>query len=244
MRAVDRRNFFKVCGSYLAGLTALRSPATVASTPAKYYNRVVLTRNSKPVRAADIETGQAYIFHYPFVTTPCLIFNLGESTKPSHQLRTESGEKYTWQGGVGPSNSIVAYSAICAHRMTYPAKSASFLNYRHSKVVYFDSNRARQEREKIIYCCSERSVYDPKHGAAVLGGPAPQPLATIELDYSQQNDTVSAIGTRGGELFDAFLEKFEFRLQLDFEIVDVAKLTSGSVELMTVEEFSDVVVHC
>lgn len=229
----------------MAALSGLHPTSAPATTPvSRNYNPVLLMRGSEPVRARELEVGQAYIFHYPYVTTPCMIFNIGESADTAQYLKTESGSTYTWPGGVGPTNSIVAYSAICAHRMTYPAKSASFLNYRHSKIVYFDANRTRQEREKLIYCCSERSVYDPKKGAAVLGGPAPQPLAAIQLEYSVEDDTLVAVGTHGGEMFESFLDKFEFRLQLDFEIVNVAQLASDSVNLKTIEEFSEVVVHC
>ena len=245
MSDADRRNFFKVCGSFVTALATTSFPAAAnASTPTKHYNRVLLMRNGKSMRASDFESGQAYIFHYPYVTTPCLIFNLGETVTDQHQLATESGGHYLWNGGVGPTNSIVAYSAICAHRMTYPARSASFINYRHSKVVFFDAERNRLEQEKIIYCCSERSVYDATRGAQVIGGPAPQPLASIQLDYSPEDDSIAAVGTAGGELFDNFLNQFEFRLQLDFKVVDVAKFTTGKVELETIEEFSDVVARC
>lgn len=33
--------------------------------------------------------------------------------------------------GVGPGASIVAFSAICAHRMSYPTRNVSFIDYRH-----------------------------------------------------------------------------------------------------------------
>ena len=245
MKSIDRRKFIGVCGSYVAALTAFRPQVTSAATAQnRQYNRVLLKRGSKPIRAGDFEPGQVFIFHYPYVSTPCLIFNLGEPANQAQQLVTESGTEYTWTGGFGPDQSIVAYSAICAHRMTYPAKSASFFNYRHSKAVYFDTNRTRQEREKVIYCCSERSVYDPKKGAQVMGGPAPQPLAAIEVEYSAKDDTLTAIGASGGELFSEFMDRFKFRLQLDFGIDDVAELTSDSVELQTIEEFSKVVMHC
>ncbi len=201
-------------------------------------------RHSKPMRATDFEEGQVYIFHYPYQTTPCMIFNLGESTVKEERLLTESSSPYLWNGGVGPVNSIVAYSAICSHRMTYPAKTASFLNYRHSNVVFFDVDHTRQKKSKIIYCCSERSVYDAKLGAKVLGGPAKQPLTSIELDYSAANDTLFAVGTRGGEMYNEFLTKFEYRLKLDFGIDAVDELTTKNVELKTIEEYSAVIVEC
>ena len=220
--------------------------ASAVSDPisAKQYQRVLLTRFGKPMNSENFMPGQAYIFHYPYVTTPCLIFNLGEPAKQSNSLLTEKGNHYTWQGGFGPDRSIVSYSAICAHRMTYPAKNASFLNYRHQKVSFINEMNQRQEKEKIIYCCSERSVYDAAKGAEVLGGPAPQPLASIVMEYDSQEDSYYAIGTTGGEMFEDFLTTFEFRLQLDFEVVNVRELSEGKVELLTIEEFSDVVVNC
>ena len=245
MAKYNRRNFFKLCGVYLTTLTALKPTSpNAAPNSIKRYNTVSLVRNGYPVRPEDLASGQAYIFNYPYLTTPCIVFDLGEPTPSQHELNTETGMPYVWDGGVGPKSSIVAYSAICAHRMTYPAKTASFLNYRHGKAVYFDNNRTRQEKEKIIYCCSERSVYDPKAGAKVIGGPAPQPLASIQLDVDPIENTLSAYGTIGGEMFDQFLEKFEFRLKLDFNIADIRQLTQGQAELMTVEEYSDFIVHC
>jgi len=34
---------------------------------------------------------------------------------------------------VGANHSIVAYSAICAHRLTYPTREISFISYRDEK---------------------------------------------------------------------------------------------------------------
>lgn len=244
MNQLSRRKFVKVCAAYVAALASWRPLTSSATTERSSYNRVRLMRRGRPIRPEDFEPGQVYIFNYPYVTTPCMIFNLGEHLSQQQQLITEEGDRYTWPGGSGPDHAVVAYSAICAHKMTYPAKSASFLNYRHSKVVYFDSERNRQTREKIIYCCSERSVYDPARGAQVIGGPAPQPLATILLDYDSQDDSFYATGTIGGEMFRKFLSEFEFRLQLDFKIVDVRQSTVEQVDLLTIEEYSEVVVHC
>jgi hypothetical protein len=49
----------------------------------------------------------------------------------------------------------------------------------------------------------------------VLAGPAPQPLAAILLDYDRNADELYAVGTVGGEMFDEFFAKYEFRLQLE-----------------------------
>jgi hypothetical protein len=109
---------------------------------------------------------------------------------------------------VGAAHSIVAYSAICAHRLTYPTREISFISYRGEK-------SAGSRFAQVIHCCSEHSQYDPAEGAKVLAGPAPQPLAAILLEHHPNSDGLSAVGTLGGELFNEFFSKYEFRLALD-----------------------------
>ena len=67
----------------------------------------------------------------------------------------------------------------------------------------------------MIHCCAEHSQYDPARGAQVMAGPAPQPLAAILLSYEPKQDTLTAYATLGGELFDEFFRKYEFKLGLD-----------------------------
>ena len=134
--------------------------------------------------------------------------NLGRPTKPFAQLKTADEQTYEWPGGVGAEHSIVAYSAICAHRLTYPTREISFISYR-------DEKSAGSKFAHVIHCCSEHSQYDPAEGAKVLAGPAPQPLAAILLEYDPKSDGLSAVGTLGGELFNEFFSKYEFRLALD-----------------------------
>ena len=49
----------------------------------------------------------------------------------------------------------------------------------------------------------------------VLAGPAPQPLAAILLEHDAATDELSAVGTLGGEMFNEFFARYEFRLALD-----------------------------
>ncbi len=240
----DRRNFIKICGSMMAAAaTGSMGPLAHASTEQR-YERVQLTLNKEPFSASSLPVGKTYIFNYPYITTPCMIMNIGKRAGTPVELKTESGSQYVWQGGIGRDKSVVAYSAICAHKMTYTAKAASFINYRHSKVVYFDDEHRRKEKTQIIYCCSERSIYDPSLGAMVIGGPAPQPLAAISLEEDEAGGSTFAVGTAGGEMFSKFLKEFEFRLQLDFKITNVGQLASGNVEIVPVEEYSDTLVYC
>src|SRR5581483_1608283 len=163
---------------------------------------------------------------YPYIATPCFLLNLGRPTKPSW-LETEDGRRYRWDGGLGPQRSVVAFAAICAHKMTHPAHAVSFISYRHQTATFQDTHEQTTQRAQVIYCCSERSVYDPLDGARVLGGPAKQPLTSIVLEQDQDGALV-AVGTVGGELYDKFFEHFSSRLSLEFRTRDVRRLVTDT----------------
>ena len=128
--------------------------------------------------------------------------------------------------------------------MSHPARDVSFINYRHGKVRYIDSRDHPRERTGVIFCCSEKSVYDPSDGARVLGGPAKQPLATILLQSEPVSGALFALGTIGGEMYDAYFEKFAFRLALEHEIGDIQRRTGGTSLVMGIEEYSRTIMQC
>ncbi len=242
---MERRGFLKLCGSAAAAVGARPEALAEAGGVLRSYEPALLVRpDGTPLRAGRLETGQCYIFHYPYVTTPCFLIELGRPALPDGPLETEDGSKYQWPGGVGSGRSVVAFAAICAHRMTHPARAVSFMNYRHEEVRFEDA-RHRQARGKgVIYCCSERSVYDPARGARVLGGPAPQPLAAIALTHAPGEDTLHAAGTFGGEMYERFFAEFRFRLELEFETADPRRRVSGESVVVPIEEYSNTRVHC
>ena len=104
--------------------------------------------------------------------------HLGHAAAAAGSLRRADGETYRWDGGTGPSHSIVAFSAICAHKLAYPTREVSFIRYQPERSATSDGN--------VIHCCADHSVYDPAAGARVVSGPAPQPLAAILLDYDAE----------------------------------------------------------
>jgi Rieske Fe-S protein len=193
------------CAAYAA------APASAAELQPRFYSRARLTdERRQPIRAANLTAGQNYVFHYPFEGTPCFLLNLGRSTGRDVNLRTESGASYQWPGGVGPQRAIVAYSAICTHRMTYPTRQISFISYRQQSRV------SSAAHANAIHCCSEHSEYDPAAGARVLKGPAPQPLAAILIEHEPATDGLYAVGTLGGDLYNAFFAKYQLKLELDY----------------------------
>jgi len=202
---MERRGFIKFCA---ASAAALGAPAVASDACAQTYGRARLVdEKGLPLRASAVPVNRNLIFHYPFEATPCFLLNLGKPVKPA-QLKTVAGEPYEWKGGVGASRSVVAYSAICAHKLSYPTKDISFISFRSEK-------SARNRVANVIHCCSEHSQYDPAEGARVVAGPAPQPLAAILLEYDSKNDEIAAVGTLGGEMFDEFFQKYAFRLQME-----------------------------
>jgi Rieske Fe-S protein len=234
---MQRRDFIKVC----AAGAAVRANDLLAAQDLKprFYARSLLTdEGGRPLRAASLVTGRNYIFHYPFESTPCFLLNLGRPTVREVQLKTENGSSYQWSGGVGPNFAIVGYSAICAHRMSYPTPQISFISFREA------STASRTMRPNTIHCCSEHSEYDPAAGAKVLGGPAPQPLAAILLEHDAKSDALHAIGTLGGEMFNAFFAKFEFKLALDYGNGRTRQQVAGRTVVTDLEKFCKQQVRC
>jgi arsenite oxidase small subunit len=203
---MERRDFVKLCA---AGAAALAAPGAQADARPRFYARARLVdEKGAPLRASEIPARRNLVFQYPYAATPCFLLNLGRAAHAPTELKTADRTAYRWPGGVGPARSIVAYSAICAHKLSYPTREISFISYRAEKTP---GNRFAS----VIHCCSEHSQYDPAQGARVLAGPAPQPLAAILLEHEAASDGLYALGTLGGEMFNEFFEKFAFRLQME-----------------------------
>ena len=203
---MERRDFIKFCAVSAA---AAGAPVLAADAqPHRYAKSKLLDEKGRPLLAKAIPAHRNLIFHYPFASTPCFLLNLGKPAKASAQLKTVDNQPYEWQGGVGPERSVVAYSAICAHKLTYPTRDISFISYRPGKTP---ANKI----SAVIPGCSEHSQYDPAEGARVVAGPAPQPLAAILLEHHARTDELYAVGTLGGELFNEFFSKYEFRLAME-----------------------------
>lgn len=231
---MQRRAFLKYCA---AAAAAAGAPEVSANAQPHFYARTRLVgAGGAPLLARSIPANRNLIFQYPYASTPCFLLNLGRPAKASARLRTADDRPYEWHGGVGPGRSIVAYSAICAHKLSYPTREISFISYRTEK-------SARNRFANVIHCCSEHSQYDPAEGARVLAGPAPQPLAAILLEHDPADDQLYAVGTLGGEMFNEFFAKYAFRLAMD--VGDGARrAVSGSAMVTELESYCRQQVKC
>jgi arsenite oxidase small subunit len=182
--------------------------AWAEATPRRYARSRLIDIHGDPIRADALTVEANYVFHYPYAATPCLLLRLAHPVPARPALRREDGGLYSWQGGVGPARTLVAFSAICAHKLAYPTRDVSFIRYQRE--------RSATSSGRVIHCCADHSVYDPAEAARVVAGPAPQPLAAIMLEYDAARDELYAVGTVGPEQFDRFFAKYEFKLALEY----------------------------
>lgn len=228
---MDRRRFNTLCSGLLAGAVSVQANETPPMTPQPATR--LLWPDDTPITIDSLSRGQAYVFGYPYRTTPCFLIRLNGAAPPSG----------SWPGGLGADQSVVAFSAICTHKMSHPAKPISHIAFRGEPVSFHDSLGRLQSRQDIISCCSERSVYDPAKGGRVLSGPAPAPLATIVLEADDQGQ-LSAIGSMGLNQYDQFLDKFGFRLAMEYGVTDVRARSGETAQAIEAELFSVQQVLC
>jgi len=241
---MERRNFLKIMA---AGATVIAvNPSLIRGNLyaadgrlyAAYEKAQIVDANGKPIKVSDLEKEVTYIFNYPFASTPCMLINLPEATQQEAELKSESGETYVWKSGVGKERTVVAYSAICAHQLTHPTPNDSFIKYvpKSTPTMAYSSGG-------VIVCSSHLSAYDAKAGAKVLGGAAPQPLASIVLEVGS-DDTIWAVGVLGPDKFQDYFKAFKPELKEFYGgPAQAKKLVSISAKTVKLNEYSKEIIQ-
>ena len=204
----DRRDVLQWAACLSAA--CLGVPLTLAQGQAalavhEYGRTLLVDPAGRPFRSRQLAAGEPHVFNYPFEATPVFLMALPAAAAPV-ELSDDKHQPYRSLRGSGPLRNIVAYSAICAHKLMYPTPEISFINIRKGQA---------DEPAHVVHCCGDNSRYDPTQGGKVISGPAPQPLAMIVLDWNAASDELHAVGALGGEMFQAFFEKYEMRLALE-----------------------------
>jgi Rieske Fe-S protein len=239
---LSRRRFMLGCGA-ASVLLAGAARAGTEQRPLTAFERVSLVDAAgEHLGCEALGAEQEYVFFYPYASTPCFLLNLAGPTARSVELYTHDGRPYTWQGGVGHGRSVVAFSAICAHKLSHPSPAVSFIGYRRQPVGFLGDDNRVQRRAGVIQCCSEHSIYDPAQGAKVVSGPAPQPLAAIAL--SEDDGRLHAEGVYGGDVFERFFERFGFRLALEMGQDDVRRPVTGTAQVLPIDEYTRQRIQC
>jgi len=212
---MQRRDFLKVIGG--AGAIAMAPSLVQINLRAddgrlfSTYEKVQLVdEDNNPILASKLQKDTNFIFNYPHVGTSCILVALPSATNTKVSLKSEEGEEYIWNGGVGKENNIVAYSAICPHQLTHVNKEDTFISY-----VQKGKKTMACKKDSVIVCGSHLSAYDPYKGCDVIGGPAPQPLASIVLEY-HEDDTIWAVAVLGADKFHEFFKAFKPELKEQF----------------------------
>lgn len=193
-----------VAGAWAA---AGQLPALAADNGADVHSHprsLLVDAQNRPLAASSLRPGEPHLFNWPYLASPVFVLALGAAVAGSEQA-THNQQRYAAPAGVGPRRSIVAFSAICAHKLVYPTPAISFIGVRAG---------GAGEPAQVIHCCGDHSRYDPAQGARVLAGPAPQPLAAVLLEWSERDDNLHAVGLRGGAMFAAFFDKYAFQLDV------------------------------
>lgn len=211
----ERRDLLRQAACVAGAWAAASALPAVAGEPQRHPRSRLVNPLGDPILAKQIKPGEPHLFNYPFVASPVFLLAMGSAVKGA-ELTTEDKQRYSAPDGVGPNKSIVAFSAICAHKLMYPTPALSFIGVRKGFAG---------EPAQVIHCCGDNSRYDPQQGARVLAGPAPQPLAAVLLEWDAKTDQLHAVGTQGGEMFKAFFDKYAFKL--DTEYGARAKSASG-----------------
>ena len=192
------------------GVACLGGPLALAQgqaalVPRKYGRSLLVDKSGRPFKARQLSAGEPHVFNYPYEATPVFLMALPRAAA-AVELSNDQRQGYKSMPGVGAQHSIVAYSAICAHKLMYPTPQVSFINIRKGQA---------DEPAHVVHCCGDNSRYDPGQGGRVIAGPAPQPLAMIALEWDGASDQLHAVGTLGGEMFQVFFDKYSLRLELD-----------------------------
>jgi len=171
---------------------------------------IIVDSSGNPIKTSQIPVNnpEILLFEYPMQGDITFLLNLGDDNDnpikipPTTVVIPENGKTYTFPGGVGPNNSIVAFSAICQHLGCTPPE-IHFFPPKYMKVGLPTPNflpevalQAAQQANApgVIHCDCHGSTYDPYHGASVLTGPTVRPLPYVQLYWDSNTDYLYAIG--------------------------------------------------
>ncbi len=153
---ITRREFVKIGGATVSGSLACSLLPALGAQPPSPKGDAYPVVTVAPLSA--IKLNEPLTFTYPDVSSPAVLLRLAGPAL----------------GGIGPGNSIVAYSMLCTHKGC--------------PVAY------RPER-KLLICPCHWSSFDPAKEGEMVIGQGSQPLARIVLRV--EGEAVLAVGVDG-----------------------------------------------
>ena len=92
-------------------------------------------------------------------------------------------------------------------------------------------------------CLFEYSIYDATKGAEVINGPATQPLTAILLSVNTDGH-ILATGTRGGHIYEEFLQKFGLRQSMEQGLSKPDVLSASETVAVPADSYSRQQILC
>ncbi|MCL4451392.1 MAG: Rieske 2Fe-2S domain-containing protein [Candidatus Thermoplasmatota archaeon] len=198
----SRRTFLKamivlsagaaVAGVLKEGISNLVTPSVGLKS---FPSLLIVGTDGKPIIADDIpvSTSIPFLFDYPLADDPNFLLNLGKAIPSTKVSIPATGGTYQSPAGVGPTNNIVAFSAICQHLGCTPPE----IHFYPPGTQVIGTSFNGSTNPGYIHCSCHGSTYDPNAGAGVITGPTIHPLPPIILTYNSDK-TLTAIGMTPG----------------------------------------------
>ena len=232
---MDRRQFVQICAGAAVTLATDTWPVLAAGMQ-DYPRTGLVDARGAALKASDLVTDQAYLFHYPFRAVPCFLINLGKASAAPRTLSGEDGD-YAWSGGTGKQHNLVSYVAICTHQLSYPNKATSVIRYA-AGASELAGNPG------MIVCCAHGSVFDPADGARKVSGPAEQPLIPVRLEVDPHDDSLFATGVDTTGLIERFFKAYKPDLITDYGPGGYRQPVGDTTATVLLNTYSHVVPSC
>jgi len=235
---MERRNFLRLSVTGAAAVAVAPSLITQKlyaedGSLFQAFEKVQLKDGEgKPLKSAALVKEENYAFMYPYAATPAIMVDLLEPTDKDIKLKSENGTEYIYKSGVGAKGTIVAFSAICAHQLTHPQKAMSMFQY-----VPSTGKTSAYDKAGVFVCSSHLAAYDPKQGGKVVGGPAPQGLASIVQEIDK-DDNIWAVAVLGPNKFQDFFDAFKQEHKAEFGRKGAKKLIETEAKVVPLKNFS------
>jgi len=235
---MERRNFLRL--SATSAMAVAVAPSLITQklyaedgSLFQAFEKVQLKdAEGNPMKASTLVEEENYVFNYPHAGTPSIMVNMATPAQKDVKLKAEDGTEYVFKGGVGAKGTIVAYSAICPHQLTYPQKSMSMFQYvgEKGKTLSYDKGG-------VFVCTSHLSAFEPHQGGKVVGGPANQGLASIILEIDAE-DNLWAVAVLGPVKFQDFFDAFKQDLKAVYGRKGAKKLVKTEAVVKKLKNYS------
>lgn len=238
---MKRREFLKNSAfasvAFAGGFIFINDARAADLQVTKYKKALLVDQAGKPLWFDTMAKDAAYMFNYPFASTPNFLLMLDLPVKPM-TYSTNEGKTYDAPGGLGKDRTLVAYSAICPHQWSYPTKEFSVINY------YNKKEQGCASGVQLIKCCAHMSIFDPKICGKKIDGPAENHMSMVVLEADEKTKQIFAIGVAGRDQYTEFFDLFKKELRAEYGSAAASKAEVEKAQVLRMDKYSANVIKC